>query len=70
MTEMVKKEQKNIDTEITYNEDFVIKRESFYQLCKVCINPEIKYADIDEMMRLIRLALDLTAKDLSSKGLF
>jgi putrescine---pyruvate transaminase len=28
------------------------------------------HADIDEMMRLIRLALDLTAKDLSSKGLF
>lgn len=42
MTEMLQKEN--------YNEEFVNKREKFYQLCKICINPQINYADIDEMI--------------------
>jgi len=32
------------------NQDFVKKRNVFFELCKVCINPAIQYADIDEMI--------------------
>ncbi|TAH30473.1 MAG: DNA methyltransferase [Cytophagales bacterium] len=43
IAEMGKKEAK-------YNPDFVEKREKFYELCKICINPQINYKDIDEMI--------------------
>ncbi len=50
MAEMVIEEQNNINEEQTYNEEFVSKRKDFLDLCKVCINPQINYADIDEMI--------------------
>lgn len=41
---------KMIQKDENYNADFVEKREKFYQLCKICINPQIDYKDIDEMI--------------------
>ncbi|TAD94971.1 MAG: DNA methyltransferase [Bacteroidetes bacterium] len=32
------------------NQDFVSKRLRFIELCKICINPNIQYSDIDEMI--------------------
>ena len=47
---LISKEQTNSNNENTYNEQFVEKRQDFFEICKVSINQKIKYADIDEMI--------------------
>ena len=50
MSAISTKEQDNINEESNFNAAFVQTRKAFFEMCQTCINPSIKYTDIDEMI--------------------